>query len=135
MTLPVTAFVAAVCALLLLATAIQTVRQRLRSKTAFGDGGDAKLISAMRSHGNLAEHAPIVIILIGLLETVRANHLVLLGTGALFLVGRVAHIIGLHTPSEPGKAPLMRQVGVIATWATLAVLSVWTLARLTANIG
>ena len=69
MTLPVTAFVAAVCALLLLATAIDTVRQRLRLKAAFGDHGDAKLISASRAHGNLAEYAPIVIILLGLLET------------------------------------------------------------------
>ena len=55
MTLPVTAFVAAVCALLLLITAIDTVRQRLRVQAAFGDHGDAKLISASRAHGNLAE--------------------------------------------------------------------------------
>ena len=40
MTLPVTAFVAAICALLLLFTAIDTVRQRLRLRVAFGDGGD-----------------------------------------------------------------------------------------------
>ena len=65
MTLPVTAFVGAVCALLLLFTAVLTVRQRLRLKAAFGDHGDAKLIAASRSHGNLAEHAPIVVILLG----------------------------------------------------------------------
>ena len=91
MPLPVTAFVAAVCALLLLVTAIDTVRQRLRLKAAFGDHGDPKLISASRAHGNLAEYAPITIILLGLLETVRANHLALMiiGTG---LVARVAAV-------------------------------------------
>jgi uncharacterized membrane protein YecN with MAPEG domain len=124
MTLPVTAFVAAVCALLLLATAIDTVRQRLRLKA---DHGDAKLISASRAHGNLAEYAPIVIILLGLLETVRANHMALMIIGAIFLVGRVGHIVGLYTPSEPGKAPLGRQIGVVATFGTLLALSLWTL--------
>jgi len=127
MPLPVTAFVAAVCALLLLATAIDTVRQRLRLGAAFGDHGDAKLISASRSHGNLAEYAPITIILLGLLESARANHMALMVIGALFLIGRVAHIVGLYTPSPPGRAPLGRQVGVVATFASLLVLGGWSL--------
>ncbi len=127
MTLPVTAFVAAICALLLLVTAIDTVRQRLRLGAAFGDHGDAKLISASRAHGNLAEYAPITIILLGLLETARANHMGLMVIGAIFLIGRVGHIIGLYTPSEPGKAPLGRQVGVAATFSVLLALGLWTL--------
>lgn len=130
MTLPVTAFVAAICAIMLLITAIDTVRQRLRLKSAFGDAGDGKLISASRSHGNLAEHAPIVILLLGVLELSNAHHITLMAVGALFLVGRVAHIIGLYTPSDPGKAPLGRQIGVIGTWITLAFLSGWILSLL-----
>jgi uncharacterized protein len=127
MPLPITAFVAAVCGVMLLITAIDTVRQRIRLKAAFGDNGDSKLISASRSHGNLAEHAPIVILLIGLLEMARAHHLILMAIGALFLVGRVAHIIGLYTPAEAGKPPIPRQIGVVVTWVTLAALSGWTL--------
>ncbi len=136
MSLPITAFVAAICALLLLLTGIATVRQRLRLKAAFGDAGDAKLISASRSHGNLAEHAPIVILLIAILEMAKSNHLLLMAIGAVFLGGRVAHIIGLHVASEPGKAPIPRQIGVITTWASLLVLSGWTLLILaTGNLG
>lgn len=37
MTLPVTAFVAAICAIMLLITAINTVRQRMRLRVPFGD--------------------------------------------------------------------------------------------------
>jgi uncharacterized protein len=112
MTLPVTAFVAAICALLLL----------FRLRVPFGDGADQKLVSASRSHANLAEHAPIVILLLGVLELSRAWHMGLMAVGALFLFGRVMHIIGLYMPMST-KPPLPRSVGVIATWLTLAVLS------------
>jgi uncharacterized membrane protein YecN with MAPEG domain len=135
MTLPVTAFVAAICAVMLLITAIDTVRQRMRLRVPFGDGTDQKLISATRSHGNLAEHAPIVILLLAFLEMSRANHLGLMTIGALFLAGRVAHIIGLYTPMST-KPPLPRSIGVIATWLTLAALSGWTFWMLaTGNVG
>lgn len=135
MPVPVTAFVAAICALLLLLTAIDTVRQRIRAQAAFGDAGDAKLISASRSHGNLAEHAPIVILLLAFLELGHAWHMGLMAVGALFLFGRVLHIWGLYLPAST-KPPLPRSLGVIITWLTLAVLSVWTLWMLAStNIG
>ncbi len=126
MSLPVTAFVTAVCAIMLLITAIDTVRHRMRLGAAFGDNADQKLISANRSHGNLAEHAPIVILLLAGLELSRAHHMALMIIGALFLVARVAHIIGLYMPMST-KPPLPRSVGVILTWLTIAILSGWTL--------
>ncbi len=126
MPVPVAAFVAAICALLLLLTAIDTVRQRIRAQAAFGDAGDAKLISASRSHGNLAEHAPIVILLLAFLELAHAWHMGLMAIGALFLFGRVIHIWGLYLPAST-KPPLPRSLGVIITWLTLAILSGWTL--------
>jgi uncharacterized protein len=126
MTLPITAFVAAISALMLLITAIDTVRQRVRIGAAFGDKDDQKLISASRSHGNLAEHAPIVILLLAVLEQSNANHLGLMTIGALFLAGRVAHIVGLYMPMST-TPPLPRTVGVIVTWLTMLALSGWTL--------
>lgn len=133
MTLPVTAFVAAVCALLLLITAIDTVRQRIRAQAAFGDaGGDQKLVSASRSHGNLAEHAPIVILLLAFLEMSRAHHMGLMVVGAAFLFVRVMHIWGLYLPMST-KPPVPRQIGVLGTWIILSVLSGWTLWMLAAG--
>ncbi|MFM6852452.1 MAG: MAPEG family protein [Sphingopyxis sp.] len=128
MTLPITALTAAICAIMLLLTAMDTVRQRIRAQAAFGDHGDGKLISASRSHGNLAEHAPIAIILIGLLEMARAHHWALTGVACLFLFSRAMHIIGLYAPMH-GKPPVPRQIGVMGTWLSLAMLIGWTLVR------
>ena len=126
MQLPITALTAAICAIMLLITAIDTVRQRIRSGTPFGDGGDAKLVSASRSHANLAEHAPLAIIMIGLLEQSGAHHLVLTGVACLFLFARAAHVFGLYAPMST-KPPLPRQIGVIGTWLSYAILIGWTL--------
>ncbi len=127
MPLPVTAFVAAICAIMLLVTAVATIRARLRLKVAFGDGGDQTLIAATRAHGNLAEHAPIVILLLGLLEMANAYHLALMAMGAVFLAGRIAHIFGMFALHTPGAAPVPRQIGVVLTFLSIAVLSGWAL--------
>lgn len=124
MPLPITSATTALVALLLLALAILTVRQRLKLKAAFGDADSPALIAASRSHGNLAEHAPIVLIMMGLLEYAGANATLLIGIAAAFIIGRLAHVIGLHQPSEPGKAPFARQVGVILTWLVILALAV-----------
>ena len=133
MPLPITSVTAALLGLLLLALAVQTVRQRFRLQIGFGDGGDQSLISASRSHGNLAEHAPIVLIMLGLLEYGEANGQVLMAIACAFVIGRLAHAIGLHGKVEPGKPPLLRQAGVIITWLTILALSVMLLLRVFAQ--
>jgi hypothetical protein len=127
MTLPVTALTAVICAIMLLATAIATVRARFRTQASFGDAGDAGLISSSRAHGNLAEHAPLFVILVGLLEQSNASHWPLTGLAVLFLAARAAHVIGLHQPHGPGKPPRLRALGVIGTWIAYAVAIGWTL--------
>lgn len=127
MPLPITSVTTALLALLLLALAILTVRHRFRLRIGFGDGEDAGLIAASRSHGNLAEHAPIVLIMLGLLEHGGANAQLLIGIAAAFVIGRLAHAIGLHGKVEPGKPPLLRQAGVIITWLVMLVLIVMLL--------
>lgn len=119
MALPITALTAAALALLLLTLAIETVSKRLKLKAAFGDADDRGLIAAMRSHGNLAEHAPIVLIMLGLLENCGIHANLLAPLAGAFVVGRIAHAIGLHQDAQPGKAPLLRQIGVILTWLIL----------------
>lgn len=128
MTLPITAITALICATMILITAIATVRQRFRGSVAFGEGDDNRaLVAAMRSHGNLTEHAPIVIILIGLLEMAEASHWPLTAVAAVFLGARVLHIFGLHASHSPGKPPLARSLGVIGTWLVMLILILWSI--------
>ncbi|RED15312.1 MAPEG family protein [Parasphingopyxis lamellibrachiae] len=134
MTLPVTAALAAAMGALLLLLAIDTVRQRFRTSTAHGLSEDQRLTSASRSHGNLAEHAPIVIILVGLLELSQANHMGLMIVSGVFILGRMLHIHGLYNPKEGGP-PLTRALGVILTWIVLAALIGWTLWLLKGHLG
>ncbi len=129
MTLPITALTAAICAIMLLLTAIDTVRRRMAARVAFGDGGDAGLVSATRSHGNLAEHAPLTILMIGVLELSHADHQILSGIAAIFLAARALHIVGLYAPMS-AKPPLPRSLGVIGTWLTMLALTGWILFRI-----
>ena len=136
MTLPVTAALAAAMAALLLLLAIDTVRARFRTQTAFGTGDDERLTSASRAHGNLAEHAPIVIIMVALLEMSRANHMILMIAAGTFIVARVLHAMGLYMKQkEGGGPPLPRALGVILTWLVIAGLGGWTAFMLLGNIG
>lgn len=135
MALPVTAALAAALGALLLLLAIDTVRSRFRTKTAFGLGEDERLTSASRAHGNLSEHAPIVIILVGLLELSRADHMGLLAVAGTFLLARVLHAMGLYMKApEGGGPPWPRSVGVILSWLVIAALCGWTLMMLQRNL-
>lgn len=130
MTLPVTAITAAICALLLLLTAISVVQNRLRTKAAFGDAGDGPLIAASRSHGNLAEHAPLFIIMIALLEMVPVGHWPLTALAALFLAARAVHILGLYQQrGAQVPPPIARQAGVVGTWLAYAWAIGWIIWR------
>ncbi len=125
MTLPVTALTAAICALLLIFTMFRVIGQRIRTETVFGAGDDETLDMVRGIHANLAENAPIAILLIGLLELANAHHWTLTGLAGLFLVSRVLHIIGMYQ-SQAGKLRF-RQAGVLGTTIAIVGLAGWTL--------
>lgn len=124
MTLPVTGLAAAICALLLIYCAYATVKVRLATEIGFGDGGNPDLLAARGTHANLSEHAPLFLIMLGVLELANANHLGLTIIAAIFLVGRVAHIVGMKQHHN-GGSPRFRQLGVLATWLTTVALALW----------
>ena len=84
-----------------------------------GDGGNARLIARMRAQLNFAEYAPLVLILIALVELARGTQAWLWGVALLFIVGRVLHAFGMDG-WKPG-----RMIGIATTMLTMLGLAAY----------
>ncbi|MEE9434610.1 MAG: MAPEG family protein [Sphingorhabdus sp.] len=124
MTLPVTALTAAICALLLIILMFKTIGERLRTETNFGTVDDERFAMVRGAHGNLAENAPLAIIMLGVLELANAHHMALTGLAALFLVSRVLHAFGMFQ-HQAGKTTRFRQAGVLGSALSMAAMALW----------
>lgn len=124
MVLPITTMLAGVLALLLVWLTWATIGIRVKSETEIGDGGNMKLQRAIRAHGNFIEYAPLVVILIGLLEFQNAPDMLVMGLSGLFVVARLLHPIGMKMEKAP-NAP--RIIGTMGTLAVLVVGGIYAL--------
>ncbi len=94
---------------------------RTARKISIGDGGDADLIRRMRAQANFIENTPIVLVMIAVIELARTGSPYLMGVTALFMLGRVAHGIGM----DGGKLGSLRGAGTLITMLTLLGLGIW----------
>jgi uncharacterized membrane protein YecN with MAPEG domain len=92
---------------------------RVAEKISIGDGGNPRLIARMRAQLNFAEYAPVVLILIALIELARGSQLWLWGAAAAFILGRVLHGFGMDG-WNPG-----RRVGIATTMLIMAGLALY----------
>lgn len=124
MILPITLVIAAAAGLINLWLAIRASMVRVKGKVLFGDGGNPRMLQRMRAHANFTEYAPAILILMALIEFARGSSLWLWAAGAVFIVVRLAHVIGMdRSDSNP-----FRMVGALGTWVVLLGLSIWALA-------
>ncbi len=99
----------------------------MRSSTgrSIGDGGDPALLQRIRQHGNCHDWATFILILMILAEGMGAPALYLHVSGALLVIGRIAHPFGLKI--DNAGHPL-RYVGnganILATLNVLVCLGV-----------
>lgn len=121
MSASITALYAGFTGLLLLALSYQVVRNRVRARVSIGAGEDAGLMRAIRVQANLAEYAPVVLILMLVVELQGGSAWLLHSCGAAFIVARVAHALGM---SGTGGVSSGRRAGIAATWLVMLVLSV-----------
>lgn len=119
--LPITTVTAAIMGLLLLVLSISVTRGRFTQNVGLGDGGNPLLLARVRAHANLAEHVPLILILMALVERAHGARLWLEVAAVLLVAGRLLHPIGMTRPSPN---PL-RAGGMILTWLVLGWLSVW----------
>ncbi|AQR74632.1 MAPEG family protein [Sphingomonas sp. LM7] len=93
--LPVALVTAGACALLNFWLGLRISRLRLSEKILVGDGGNLRLVARMRAQLNFAEYAPLVLILIALIELARGTQAWLWGVALVFVVGRILHAFGM----------------------------------------
>lgn len=93
--LPISLTIAAGAALLNIWIAMRVGRVRGEAKVSIGDGGDERLIRRMRAHSNYVENTPFVLILLALVELGAGSSIWLWAVGALYLVARILHAIGM----------------------------------------
>lgn len=121
LTLPVTLAAAAACGLLNIWLAWRVGQIRRAERISIGDGGNAALTARMRAHLNFAEFAPLVLILLGLVEAARGTHPLLWATAALFVLARIAHPIGMDGWIAG------RGFGIVATLAVTLGLAIYAI--------
>jgi len=96
----ITSTYAAILALLFVGLSVRILRLRRSLKIAIGDGGDKKMLRAIRVHSNFAEYVPFGLLLLYLAETQGAPSAVIHGVGLCLLIGRLSHMYGVSQENE-----------------------------------
>lgn len=92
-------------------------------KISVGDGGNEQLLRRMRAQANFIENVPLLLILIGLAEAAGKAGAWLAPVGAVVMLGRVLHGLGM----DGGSLAWGRMVGTLTTMLAqigLAVVAV-----------
>src|SRR5262249_21973830 len=103
--MPITMLYAGALALVLLVLSVRVIQARGSTKVFMGDGGNELMIRRMRGQANFVEYVPMVLILLGLLETRGAPAWELHAIGATLLVARLLHgyTFAFATNFPPGR--------------------------------
>jgi uncharacterized protein len=120
-TVGISAGYGALVALLYLALSLRVIAYRRGNRISLGDAGDPVLLGRIRAHGNLAEYAPLALVLLLIAEIGGATPGVLHAGGGMLLAGRMAHAVSLSFP--PTGLPL-RTFGMVLTFLAIAWLAV-----------
>lgn len=124
-----TAATAIVVAVLQMVLTLYVARGRGKYKAGLGDGGNPALLKRIRMHGNLAENAPLFLILLALTEATGQWTVLVPWFALAFVIARLSHALGLAISAGPTP---FRFVGVIVTFFSilgLAALLVISLSR------
>ncbi len=120
MGLLITPIYAALLGLIFVVLSIKTIIIRRKNKVAVGDGNNPQLQRAMRVHANFAEYTPIAIILVGFVESLKYNEIIVHILLSLFLLGRIIHAYGLSKIDEDFR---FRVFGMVLTFNVITVAS------------
>ena len=92
-----TAVYTAILGLLAALLTVNVIVNRVRAKVDIADGGVAALAQAIRAHANFAEHTPLALLLIGLVEAFGYRAAIVNGLAVVLLVARLLSAWGLNS--------------------------------------
>ena len=119
--LPVTLGTAGLLGLVYLVLALRIVFGRFRMRISLGDGGQGVMLRRIRAHGNFAEYVPLLLLFMALFELAGDRRGVLVAGGALLVLARISHAIGIEIPKAPNP---FRAFGSSVTFLLLLAASV-----------
>jgi uncharacterized membrane protein YecN with MAPEG domain len=123
MLLQITLSLAAAAAIINFWLGMRIGRLRHQFKVSVGTGGNEAIERRMRAQLNFIENVPLVLILTGLIEMTGKGGAWLAPVGAVFMLGRVLHGLGM----DGGKLEWGRMVGTLTAMLAsigLAVVAV-----------
>jgi uncharacterized protein len=115
--MPITAFYAALLAVLFLYLSVRVIGWRRDHRVEFGHGEDFELLRRLRVHANFAEYAPFAIVLMGLAESMEPPDLLVHAAGVLLVAGRLIHAYGVS------QSPPIMRYRVYGMWLTFASMT------------
>ncbi len=121
MSIEFTAFYAGLLSLIYIALTIRIIQLRWKHKVGIGHGESTELHRAIRVHGNFSEYVPLALVLMLLLELQNTAEGTLHLLGAMLLIGRVFHAMGL---GKRAGTSLGRTIGGICTYLMIIVAAI-----------
>ncbi|MEE9455172.1 MAG: MAPEG family protein [Paracoccaceae bacterium] len=97
---------------------------RETEKISIGDGGNARLIRAMRGQGNFVENVPMILLLMLLLALMGVSIWAIHILGIALFIGRVLHARHFTQDDAPGW---LRRIGFMLTFLPLLAAALGTI--------
>ena len=124
MSLPITATFAAILAVYFVAMSSYVIYTRAKTDVLMWDGGNGRMLTAIRRHGNLAEYMPFAILIMAIAEFEGLSTGWLQISGGLLLTGRLIHPFGVAV--ERSVLPA-RVTGMLATFVSILIPAIYLL--------
>lgn len=125
MLVPVTALYAAALAGIAIVLTQLVGQARFKSKVSLNDGGNSQLGLAIRRHANFAEHVPLALVLLALIERNGAAPWVLHALGAPLVASRLIHPFGLDELVMLEPARFVGAMGTVLVTLAAAGIAAW----------
>jgi len=127
----ITAAYGAILALVFAALSMWVIGGRLSLRVIHGDGGESRLAKRIRAHANFAEYLPLILLLVGWLESSGAPRGAINALLATLVATRIAHPFGMVAPLGSLPQYALRGAPAALTLGILIVAAAWLFVRVT----